>query len=114
MAAQEDYGELVEVDQRVHDEGPVGADRRKQVGRGTVHSAGFDCKGIGLSCSAPVEVHIDPASLPPLPDSRLLRLLSVSISLFVYGLSDSDICDAGGIRSKKLNMRIQDCNIRLL
>ena len=46
-----------------------------------VYLTGFDVEGYGWGCIASVEVYVDPSAVPPVPDSGLLRLLGVSISV---------------------------------
>jgi len=81
----------------------VGPDRNKDswcLGRAEL--AGLALQGVGVvaGCGGPVEVHVGPAAVPPLPDPRLLRLDSARQALLVEGLGDFDVADGRRVVSQ--------------
>jgi len=81
----------------------VGPDRNKDswcLGRAEL--AGLALQGVGVVAGGrgPVEVHVGPAAVPPLPDPRLLRLHSARQALLVEGLGDFDVADGCGVVSQ--------------
>lgn len=53
--------------------------------------------GVVAGWVAPVEVHVVPPALPPLPDPGLLGLRGEGVALFVQRLSDFNISNGGGV-----------------
>lgn len=60
----------------------------------------FQRKGVVTSTVATMEVDVLPPTIPPLPNSCLLRLLGVSVSLLVQRLGNFDVANGGSVISQ--------------
>lgn len=74
----------------------------------------FGCEGRVDGEGGAVEVDIDPAAVPPVPYSSLLRLLRVRMTLFVDELSDPNVCDCGGVVTQEVYVGVDDVHVAIV
>lgn len=79
--------------------------------RDSLHLAVFSCKRVVTGAVAPVEVDIEPPSLPALPDAGLLGLRCVGVTLFIQGLCNFNVSNGGCVLAQEVHHWVEDGHV---